>query len=205
MQNSTLTRLLLWCGIAGPILIIISTIWASVLMPGYSHIANTVSQLASYGRQYPIIINIGFVLFGLLINGFAYGLYQVLGQGRVSSFFLIGTMVFGTFILLLAFFRDYNEASILPDEWEGQLHKIFAQISLIGLLSAMLFFVKATLSRPGWHVIACITIIAALAISVSSFAFLFLPASLQGLEQRIIYGISILWIVMASIKGLKRS
>jgi hypothetical protein len=198
-----LTKVLLWCGIIAPILIIVFMMWASAVTPNYSHITNTVSQLSAQGQPYPVIMNTGFVIFGLLINGFAFGLYRALQNEKSNIGLLIGLLVFGSCILVLGFVNDYSLSPDVSQNLEGHLHKLIAQISLVGFLLAMFFLAHTTYNRPEWQFIMYITVIAAIFIVGFGFLSLALSKSIQGLLQRGLYGIILAWIIIISINAEK--
>jgi hypothetical membrane protein len=76
-------RVAAWSGIVAPLLFAFLVGVESVLRPGYSQIANNVSDLGI--GPYSIIQNANFILFGALAIIFAFGLGAVLPHGSKSS------------------------------------------------------------------------------------------------------------------------
>lgn len=71
-----MTRTLLRCGIAAPILYFATVIATSLTWPGYSHVTQYVSELGSAEAPYPWLFNAGIVATGLA------GLLGSAGVGR---------------------------------------------------------------------------------------------------------------------------
>ena len=82
-----------WCGIAAPIVFFVAMVAFAFLTPGYSNMANAVSELGTAGAPYALGWNLlGFVLVGLLVMAFAWGMRLDLrpGKGAVGVPLLIG-------------------------------------------------------------------------------------------------------------------
>ena len=203
MHSLAITQALLWCGIAAPAALAIFVVWAAAVTPDYSHVANTISQLAAQGRPHPAIMGAGFVVFGLLMDGFAFGLYRSLGRNTLSLGMLVGLLVFGTCVSLSGFVRDYNESPDVPRNLEGHLHSLFAQIAVVGLLAGMFFLARWAYGRPCWHFIPYVTIAAAFAVAGFGILFMVLPTAVQGLIQRGLYGATLIWVVIVSLTALR--
>jgi hypothetical membrane protein len=194
---------LLWCGIAAPLSLIVFVVWAAAVTPDYSHVANTISQLAAQRRPYPAIMGAGFVVFGLLVDGFSWGLYRTMGRTGGTTAMLVGLLVFGTSVTLSGFAQDYNELPDVPHNLEGHLHSIFAQIAVIGLLVGMFFQARSAHRRPEWQIIPGISIAAAVAVTGFGLMFTVLPASIQGLLQRGLYAVTLLWLAVVAVTAMR--
>ena len=200
--DSRLTRALLWCGVAAPISLVVFVVWAAAVTPDYSHMANTISQLAAQGRPHPEIMGAGFVVFGLLVDGFAWGLYRTLGRSGGTIAMLAGLLVFGMSVALSGFAQDYNQSPDVPHNLEGHLHSIFAQIAVIGLLVGMFFLARSAHQRPGWRIIPGVSVAAAVTVTGFGLLFTLLPASVQGLLQRGLYGATLLWLICVAATAI---
>ena len=71
-------RLLLWAGVAVPVIYFGNLLLSSLLYPGYSHVRQYASELGSAAARYPAVFNTGVVLIGLAAitaaPGFAWAL-----------------------------------------------------------------------------------------------------------------------------------
>jgi len=202
--SSWKTRILLWCGIAAPLALFVFVVWAAAVTPEYSHVANTISQLAAQGRPYPAVMGAGFVVFGLLVDAFAWGLYRTMGRRTGATVgMLVGLIVFGTAVALSGFAQDYDESPDVPHNLEGHLHSIFAQIAVIGLLLGMFFVARSAYRRAGWQILPGVSIAAAVAVTGCGLMFTLLPAAVQGVLQRGLYGATLLWLVVVAVTAMR--
>jgi Protein of unknown function (DUF998) len=77
---SLVQRLLLLCGVVGPVLFIVSYLIEGAIHPGYDLLRQTISELEILTNRWMQVAN--FIVFGLLIACFAIGLRNALGRGR---------------------------------------------------------------------------------------------------------------------------
>src|SRR5689334_15941007 len=92
----TTTRLLLVCGVVGPLLFILVFLVDGATRPGYSAWHHFVSSLSLGERGWVQIAN--FLVCGALVIGFAFGLRRVLHPGMGSTW---GPILLGIFGLCL--------------------------------------------------------------------------------------------------------
>ena len=83
MAEQRITRLLLGCGVVGPVLFVLVFLLEGATRPDYSAWRNYVSQLSLSDQGWMQIAN--FIVCGLLIFGFALGLRRSLGPGKGST------------------------------------------------------------------------------------------------------------------------
>lgn len=81
-QSGTTTRRLLAAGLVGPPLFVAVFLVEGATRPGYSAWRNFVSQLATGDGGWVQVVN--FLVYGVLMLGFAVGLRRALGSGRAS-------------------------------------------------------------------------------------------------------------------------
>jgi len=93
----TRERLFALSGVIGPILFTGVVIIVGLLRPGYSHVSQTISELGEVGAPYATIQDANFVVFGLLVIAFAYGLHKGIGDGKGSKIGPILVAMFGGF------------------------------------------------------------------------------------------------------------
>lgn len=146
----------------------------------------------------------GFVVFGLLVDGFGLGLYRIMGRTGGTVAMLAGLLVFGTSVALSGFAQDYHPSPDVPHNLEGHLHSTFAQIAVIGLLVGMFFLARSAHRRPGWQILPGVSLAAAVAVTGLGLLFTLLPASVQGMLQRGLYGATLLWMVVVAVTALRQ-
>jgi hypothetical membrane protein len=77
------TKPLAYAGIAGPIIFTVLVIVQGVLQPDYSHIRQPISALAAWPLGW--IQEIAFLILGLSMMTFAYGLHRGIRPGKTAS------------------------------------------------------------------------------------------------------------------------
>src|SRR5215218_3845151 len=129
-QSVWLTRALLACGLLAPVITVTGIANMAARTPGYSHVSDTVSDLAAQGVPDAGIMVAGIVTVGILIDAFAYGLSRVIDPGGVVIWAALS--VFGTAAAVSGLAQDYSEEPGSPRNLEGFLHNTFAIIAVIG-------------------------------------------------------------------------
>ena len=94
-------KTLLACGIAAPILYILTVIVGAALRPDYSHIINAVSELLSNGAPNKAILDVIFNIYNALLLAFAIAAFITLKNaprlGRISMGIFIAIQIFSFF------------------------------------------------------------------------------------------------------------
>jgi len=85
-------KILAICGIIAPIIFAIIVIISGLLRPDYNQLVNFVSELGAVGAPNAIIQRINFMLLGILIVAFTFGLHRGIGNGKGS---IIGPLLIG--------------------------------------------------------------------------------------------------------------
>jgi hypothetical membrane protein len=205
LQESTgeiwLTRALLACGIVAPVVIVTLIVTMAARTPGYSHVSDTVSDLAAQGVPDAGIMMAGIFTVGLMIYAFAYGLSRVIVPG--GSVVWAALSVFGTAGAVSGLAQDYSEEPGAPRNLEGFLHNTFAIIAVIGLVSAMLLLAWIARWMQGWQRMTKWSVVAAFGVTAGGLTFLVAPESVQGLVQRCIYFFSLTWLVLTALTALR--
>ena len=111
-------RFLSMCGVVAPVLFVFMTILGGALRPGYSHIADTVSELFSPGSPNKRLLDTLYTIYALLLALFGIGVLQLVRGSKQSTHIgIIGAWMFiamglvsvatitvGVFILATRFF-----------------------------------------------------------------------------------------------------
>jgi hypothetical membrane protein len=200
-QSVRLTRVLLVCGFVAPVITVTVITIMAARMPGYSHVSDTVSDLAAQGVPDAGIMMAGIFIVGILIDLFAYGLLRVLDPGGVVIWAALS--VFGTAGAFSGLAQDYSEEPGAPRNVEGFLHNSSTIVAAIGLISAMVFLARLSTRNPGWGRMIKSSVAAAVGVSVGGLLFLVAPESIQGLVQRFLYLVAITWLVATAFTALQ--
>jgi len=89
------------CGIVAPILFTILVFVEGLLRPGYSQVAQAISELGQVGTPNAILQDANFVVTGFLLISFVVGLYRGIGRGRSATLGLALLLVFPVVLVLV--------------------------------------------------------------------------------------------------------
>lgn len=185
---------------------IISILIAGYLRPGYNHITDTVSKLSEQGSENPEVMIAGFIIYGVLIIGFAYALFFNLRHG-IKAYIAWSTItLYGICMILAGIYQDTVDSvgnSLNP---EGIMHNAAIITSCFSILIGMWMFAGSVYKKPSWFGFTWFTIFASFAGLLLSIIFVVqsdVPAS--GLLQRIFYLVILIWIEIVSIWLLRIS
>ncbi len=187
-------------GIVGPIVVIVGDLAASLSIPCYSLVRDTVSSLALTSVGW--LQTICFLAMGLLLEIFVTGLFFNIRRAR--GFHLgIGLLALCGFVLMLiaAFHMD---APGVERTIDGTIHTIVSYG--LGLLFpiAILSFAPSLKNTPNWKSIFIYTLIAGvLALALILGALLAEQRGWFGLYERIIILNALIWVEVVAIHFLR--
>ncbi len=192
-------RFLAICGIIAPIIFTIILMIASLLRPDYSHLINFVSELGAVGAPYAIIQRINFVLTGILIVAFTFGLHRGIGDGKGS---IIGPLLVAIFGLSSVMSGIFSTDTIQPGSFSDIMHSMSSAIGSVAAIIA--FFIisgrleKDILWRP-YQSFSIVIAIVAIIVSVVGTGILGAVGT-PGLGQRLFLAVLFLWIEVMAIR-----
>ena len=70
-------RFLLLCGVFAPIMMMIVIFVLGQITPNYNPISDSVCQMGTPDKPYAIVLNAGYIAYGILMSAAAYGLFAV--------------------------------------------------------------------------------------------------------------------------------
>lgn len=180
-------KVLALCGIAAPILFTILVAVASALRPGYSQVAQYISELGQVGTSNAFIQDANFVVTGVLLIAFFVGLYRSIGPGSVSKIALGLLLVFPVAMVLAG--------TIFP--LPSPIHFAIAAPAFILLVVAIFPFWRALTKDSQWQGYARYTLATGV-VSVGLLLFLIATsqaalAAYAGLGQRLFIAPIFVW------------
>jgi MFS family permease len=186
-------------GIVGPIVVIVGDLVASLSIPGYSPIRDSVSSLALTSVGW--LQSICFLAMGLLLEIFVAGLFFNIRRARGFHAGIVLLALCGFVLMLIATFHmDHSGAPPI----DGTIHTI-ASYGL-GLLFpiAILSLAPSIKSTPNWKNIFVYTLIAGvLAFGLILGALLAEQRGWFGLYERIIILNALVWVEVVAIHFIR--
>ena len=155
-QNYPLaTRILIACGAIGPILFVLVFLIEGATRPGYSQWRNFVSDLSESSQGWVQIVN--FIMCGVLVFCFAFGLRQVLrsGKGAVWGPRLLG--IFGLLLIIAGLFVTDPSLGYPPgtssnmQTLHGTIHGVNAPLTFGSLAMAIFVLARRFASDATWR------------------------------------------------------
>ncbi len=186
-------------GIVGPMVVIVGDLAASLSVPGYSPIRDSVSSFALTSLGW--LQTICFLAMGLLWEIFTAGLYFTIRRARGFHVGIVFFALCGFVLLLIAAFHMGHSGAPRID---GTIHNI-ASYGL-GLLFPIAIFLLAPSLRntPDWRKVFIYTIIAGvLALALIMGALFGEQRGWFGLYERIIILNALVWVEVVAIHFLR--
>lgn len=200
-------KVLMLCGILGPIVYVGAVILGGALRPDYSHVAQPVSDLIATGAPNKALLDPLFGAYNLLVLAFAVGLFQRVraeGQNRGKLVGTVGAVVLlleGLFGFLTLFFAE-DSGPISQATTNGIMHIVLASLSALTAILALVLMGFWFRSIPNLHRYSVYTFISALVVTVAGGLAAQTVAnhsSLGGLFERITIGGFIQWIFVVAL------
>jgi hypothetical membrane protein len=199
-------RLLAFCGIAAPVLMLVLWTVASLMRPGYDQLTQYGSELGTGSNA--VIMNTNFVVTGLLVAAFAGGLFKKIYGGRWTKMGSILLFVFGAGEVAGGLFPCYPGCPIAAQSIAQLAHNIDAVIAFAAIALSPLF-VSAGLNRDqqwknyrSYSIVTGILALGLLSIfSAASLGYL----GFVGLFQRLFLAVPFFWIEIVATKLLRVS
>jgi hypothetical membrane protein len=213
-ERSSRFRLLLICGVIGPVLFIVAFLIEGATRPDYSALRHPVSSLSIGDLGWMQIAN--FIISGSLLVAFAVGLGRALPpSGRVAwgslLIGLVGVGLIGSGIFVTDPLSGYPPGTpLIPTDRSvhGILHDLFGIPVFLGLPIACFVFSRrfAREGERGWATYSLLTGIAMFGVFIlARLGFRQTPgfADFGGLFQRITIIIGFAWIALLALRSLR--
>jgi hypothetical protein len=210
-EQSATTRLLLACGVIGPLLNIVVLLILGATRPGYNAWLIPDSSLELGQGGWIQITN--YLICGALLLAFAIGIRRVLPTGRGSTWGPILLGLFGlSFIGIGIFVTDptpgYPPGASSTTTIPGTLHNLFGQLQFISLAVACFVLARREAADPvsrrwAWYSFATALLVVASDI-VFVLAFKVLDGGPVGLIARIGIIVSGCWVALLAIRLMRK-
>jgi len=218
LNHSRITRLLIAAGAIGPLLFILVFLIEDATRPGYSPWHNFVSALSLSNQGWIQIVN--FLVCGVLVLCFAFGLRQIFRSGKASTWGPLLLGIFGLSLIIAGIFVTDPSLGYYPpgissstQTLHGTIHGINAPIAFGSLTIAIFVLARRFASDPEWRGWAIYSLITGIILVASFIASLvvatldekgILPNSPAGLLERIAIIIGWGWIALLAIQLLRQ-
>ena len=200
-----LRKVLVPCGIAAPVLYVVTAIVGAALRPDdYSHMVNAISELLSNGAPNKAILDVVFNIYNALLLAFAIGAYFALKNfpriTRVALGILIG-------IQILSFSWGFFPMDPLGAEatFAGTMHNVLGGVVALATIVMPLLMGLGTRRLDGFKRYATYSFISSAIIFVSGLTGVILAGQgiqLFGLFERITIGSYEVWIFVTAMRLL---
>jgi hypothetical membrane protein len=194
-QPNRILRYSAIAGIIGPVLYTITWLVLGFLEPTYSHTRDPISNLSAVGAPYALVMTIVIFVFAILIIVFAFGLQRGLPPGFWGS--PVALVIAGVGYVGIAL-APLNLAD--PGD-PNVLHTISATMTVFPMMLAPVLTFPRLRRDPKWRNLSGYSI----ATTVLAFAFMVM-ASLptfsgwEGLIQRLVLAVFLVWMVVIAIR-----
>jgi len=186
-----------------PVVVIAFILIGASVTPGYSHISDTISKLASPGTPHPEWMNAGFISYGILMIGLAFAVRQCLAPRTGSIIVWLMIVIHGLGIIIAAIFP--YDLSIIDGihSLEGILHHLIAITSCVAFMIGMLIMARIVSAEPSWRTTVILSFFAVSVVSVLFALSLFpLAGEVEGVLQRASAFAMFIYIEALSIRCL---
>lgn len=200
-----LRKLLIYCGLAAPVLYVFTAIIGAALRPDdYSHIVNAISELLSNGAPNKAILDVVFNIYNALLLVFAIGAFSALRNSPRLSRFALGILVA---IQVLSFSWGFFPMDPLGAEatFAGTMHNVLGGVVAMATIVMPLLMGLGLRRFDNFNRYAVYSFISSAIIFVSGLTGVILAGQgvhLFGLFERITIGTYEVWIFVTALRLL---
>lgn len=189
-SSPVIQRLLLACGIVGPVLFVVTFLIEGATRPGYNSLLLTVSALENGPLGWMQIAN--FIVFGLFIGGFAIALRKALGAG-------IG-------VTWLPLFEGLVALGLIGDGifTHDPLHTVFDVLTFTSALVVCIIFARCIARDSRWSGWATYSIVTGilLVVFLTTFGVAMTHNGPAGLFEKLAILVRAIWTVLLAARLL---
>lgn len=208
VEPRTAPRGLVLAGVGGVLAsfcYVATVLLGGAIVPGYSHLRHSVSELTSPGAPHRTLLAFGFLLYNVAVAVLGVGLLRSSAPSRwsrIGGVLLVVCAVAG--VLQLEPFPQDPMGS--PITTAGTVHIALAGLSALSLVVALLMFARAWRTDPVWMPLRRFSVIAAIAILVTGgIGAIFVTSPVFGLLERLTQLSFLSWYAAVGVLGLRRA
>jgi len=192
-RRSALLRLSAACGVLAPVIYALVIFVLGLLTPGYSQITQLMSELGETGAPFALVMNLGgFLLLGILLIAFSFGLYASLPPSRAGCAGAVLVMIAGlTYAGEATFSCDIGCLAVTT---AGSLHLLIGEIAVIVAILASFALAIAMRKDPRWKGYWQCSLATGVLVILLLSLFTVFPTG-QGAVQRLVVGVILLWML----------
>jgi hypothetical membrane protein len=200
-----LRKVLLYCGIAAPILYGLTVIVGAALRNDYSHMVNAISELLSTGAPNKAVLDVIFNIYNVLLLAFAIGGYMALKSAprlcRAAMAILIATQV-----ISLSWFLFPMDPLGAEPTFTGTMHNVLGGVVAFATILMPLFMglgLRKSGEFPGYVVYSMISSVIIFVSGLTGVILLGQGLHVFGFFERITIGTYEIWIFITALNMLK--
>lgn len=193
------------CGVAAPILSGIVAAVVGYLHPDYSFAEQRLSELGASGAPYATVFNVaGLMTSGVLVALLSLGLYSEFGHHRAAKIGCGLLTLSGASLFMTGIFPC--DVGVVEATASGILHGVFAGIGTYAIIGAALAMWLGLKEDAAWRNHSWFSLsIAVLAVALYVPYQFALLTQWEGIIQRMLVMVLLLWLEVMSLKLLSRS
>jgi hypothetical membrane protein len=185
-------------GIAAPVIFTLTVCILGLIQPEYSHLSQLMSELGETGAPYAMIMNVlGFGLFGILIVGFAPGLYFALGQRRTAFAGSVFILAAGLAFIGMAFLPC--DTACVPVTTAGRMHLVLGLVAIVAAILAACTLAFPMREDAHWRGLWVYSLASGLLVLLLLPLFLSVQGY-EGLFQRLMVAVILVWTEVIAIR-----
>ena len=199
-------RALILGGIAGPIVFTSVVLAAAAGHPGYSHVANFMSELGATSAPRAALMNYGgFIPAGTLLAAFAIGLMNALPRKPLTTAGIFLVMLFGLGVVAAGVVSCDLGCPTSGGTIENQIHNLIGPSCFLCLIAGSGMLGWQFRNLPDWRRLSAYSLVTSV---VALVFFMGLVSSLEsrtltGLWQRLMLGTLFLWCGVAAAHAFR--
>ena len=199
-QPYRMVRYLSAAGIVGPLLYTGTWLVLGFLDPDYNHVRNPTSDLSAIGAPYAPVMTFIIIVFAILTVAFAFGLHLGLPPGfwAGSAALVIAGIGYVGIALAPLDLADPGDNNVL--------HTIAASTTVFALMLAPVLHFPRLRRDASWRNLGRYSVVT----TAAAFAFAFLAAlpmsaGREGLMQRLVLLVVLVWMIVIATRLFSRS
>ena len=202
-MSASQRKLLLLCGVVGPVLFAVVTAVVGATRSSYSHTSQFISELGETGAEFAWVMNwFGFILSGALILIFVIASRKLVSSGALNVIASLCLIAFAICMSLAGIYSCDLGCSPASPTPEQNLHDLVSIIAFPAFTLGVILWGVMFLREAGWRSFGAYSLVSGLASIVVLVAMVQSEATRDGtgILQRLFLTILFVWLVALSIR-----